>query len=72
MVSFAQVAFNPAGNPVTEPIPVAPMVVCKTGVSKTFTHCSVVNDAELTELTNVTVIFPVAFTLPQPPINGIV
>ena len=71
MVSFAQVAVNPEGKPVAEPIPVAPKVVCKTGVSNAFTHCSVANESELTVLTKVTVIFPVAFTVPQPPINGI-
>ena len=72
MLSFAQVAVNPEGKPVAEPIPVAPNVVCMTGVSNAFTHCSVVKEAELALLTNVTVIFPVAFTIPQPPVKGIV
>ena len=71
MVSFAQVAFNPDGNPVTEPIPVAPVVAWVIFVSTELTHCKSVEEAALAELTNITVILPVAFTLPQPPVKGI-
>jgi hypothetical protein len=39
-------AVTPAGNPVGAPIPVAPVVVCVTGVIKLLTH--VVGDAEAT------------------------
>ena len=72
MVFEDQAAPTPEGSPVAVPIPVAPVVVCVTGVSTVLIHS--VGDAEAvpTVLAAVTVIVPVALTLPQPPVNGIV
>ena len=71
---LAQTAVTPAGNPVAVPMPVAPVVVIVIdGVKAVFT-ISVIGDAvpavfgEHAE----TVIVPIAFTLPQPPVKGMV
>ena len=71
IVSFAHKAFTPGGRPVTEPIPVAPLVAWVIFVRAELTHRTGVEEALLVELTNVTVIFPVAFSIPQPPVKGI-
>ena len=63
---------TPAGNPVAVPIPVAPVVVCVIGVSAVLIHNVGVDEAAPTVLAAVTVIVPVALTVPQPPVNGIV
>ena len=68
----AHVAPTPAGKPVTVPIPVAPVVACVIFVSAVLMHNVGVDDAEPTVFAGVTVIVPVAFTVPQPPVNGIV
>jgi hypothetical protein len=52
------------------PIPFAPVVVWVMFVSGVFMHNVGVDDAAPTVLFAVTVIVPVAFTLPQPPVNG--
>ena len=70
IVFAAQAAVTPDGKPVAVPIPVAPVVVCVTGVSAVLIHNVGVDDAALTVLAAVTVIVPVAFTVPQPPVNG--
>ena len=68
MVLFAHVAVTPAGNPVGVPIPVAPEVVWV--IEKTvLMHIGNVRGGP-TVLEVMTVIVPVAFTVPQPPING--
>ena len=60
----------PAGNPVAEPIPVAPIVVCVIAVNAVLIHSVGVDDAAPAVLFAVTVIVPVALTVPQPPVNG--
>ena len=71
MVLEAHSAFTPAGKPVTTPIPVAPVVVCVILASTLFTHIVGVEEAGETMFLGVTVITPVAFSLPQPPVKGI-
>ena len=65
-----QDAVTPAGRPVAAPIPVAPVVVCVIAVSAVLIHSDGSEDAADTVLFDVTVIVPVAFTLPQPPVRG--
>jgi hypothetical protein len=72
MVLVAQDAVTPAGNPVAVPIPVAPVVICVIGVRAVLIHNVGVNEATPTVLAGVTVIVPVALTVPQPPVNRIV
>ena len=67
----AQVALTPAGNPVATPIPVAPVVEWVIFVKSVLIQSVGVLVAALTVLSGVTVIVPVAFTVPQPPVNGI-
>jgi hypothetical protein len=64
-------AVTPAGKPTATPTPVAPVVVWVIFISATLTHKVGVVDAAVAVLAGVTVIVPVAFTLPQPPVNGI-
>ena len=66
----AHAAVTPVGRPVGVPIPVAPVVVCVISVSAVLTHRLGAEEAALTVFTGVTVIIPVAFTFPQPPVNG--
>ena len=70
MVLEAQVALTPNGNLRILPMPVAPVVVCVILVSAELKH-TVEEDPALTVLFGVTVMVPKAFTLPQPPVNGI-
>ena len=70
IVLFAQAAETPAGNPVAVPIPVAPVVACVIFVNAVLIHKVGVLDAAPAVLSGVTVIVPVAFTEPQPPVNG--
>lgn len=67
----AQFAATPAGNPVAVPIPVAPVVACVIFVIAELTHTVGDEEAAPAVLTADTVIVPVAFTLPQPPVSGI-
>ena len=77
IVLFAQVALTPAGKPLApEPpafdIPVAPVVVCVIEVvNAVLIHNVGVLEAAVAVLAAVTVMVPVAFTLPHPPVNGI-
>ena len=65
-------AERPAGRPVAVPIPVAPVVdIVIDGERATLIHV-VTGAGVLAVLISVTVIEPVAFTVPQPPVNGIV
>ena len=63
-------AVTPAGKPVIVPIPVAPVVVCVIGVKTVLIHVGEELGAAVTVLLGFTVIVPVAFTKPQPPVNG--
>ena len=67
-----QDALTPDGNPVAEPIPVAPVVEWVISVNAVLIHNVGVLDATPAVLSAVTVIVPVAFTLPHPPVNRIV
>ena len=70
MVLAAQVAVTPDGKPIGVPLPVAPVVVWVIAVKAVFTHKIGVLDAAVTVLTGITVIVPVAFTVPHTPVNG--
>ncbi len=71
VITFAaHAAVTPAGKPVGAPMPVAPVVVCVMLVKAVFTHKVGVDEAALTVLFTETVIVPVAFTVPQPPVNS--
>ncbi len=65
-----QDAVTPAGRPVAVPIPVAPAVTCVMAVKAVLMHRVGVEEAAPTVLSGVTVIVPVAETLPQPPVSG--
>ena len=71
IVFDAHAAVTPVGKPVADPIPVAPVVAWVIFVNAVLIHKVGVLDAAPTVLAAVTVIVPVAFTLPQPPVNGI-
>jgi hypothetical protein len=66
----AQVAVTPNGRPVAVPIPVATVVLSVTGVIATLVHVIGVEDAAPAVLFGVTVMVPVTFTVPQPPVRG--
>ena len=72
MVLLAQAAVTPAGSPVGVTMPVAPVVVCVIAVSAVLIHSVGVEEAAPAVLFGVTVMVPVAFTVPQPPVRGIV
>ena len=71
IVLAAHAAVTPAGSPVAAPIPVAPVVVWVMLVISVLIHSAGVEDAAVTVLFGVTVIVPVALTVPQPPVRGI-
>ena len=71
-----QLALTPPGNPFdaatpSSLMPVAPVDECVISVKAVFTHSVGVELAVPAVLSALTVIVPVAFTLPQPPVNGI-
>ena len=68
-----QAAVTPAGNPKAVPMPVALVVVWVIFVITEFTVSVGVDEAAPAEQAGValTVILPVAFTLPHPPVRGI-
>ena len=70
IVLLAQAALTPAGSPIAVPMPVAPVVACVILVNAVLIHSVGVLDATPAVLTGVTVIVPVAFTVSQPPVNG--
>ena len=77
IVLLAHVADTPAGKPFAPDtplfdIPVAPVVAIVILVNGVLIHSVGVEDGLPAVLFAVTVIVPVAFTLPQPPVNGIV
>ena len=70
MIVFdAQDAVTPAGSPVGVPIPVPPVVVCVISDNAVLMHSVGDEDAVLTVFAGVTMIVPVAFTAPQPPVR---
>lgn len=71
IVLDANAAVTPAGKPTAAPIPVAPVVAWVILVNAVLIHNVGVLDAAPAVLFGVTVIVPVAFTLPQPPVKGI-
>ena len=71
MVLDAKAAVTPDCNPVAAPIPVAPVVVWVILVKAVLIHKVGVDEPAPAVLFGVTVIVPVALTLPQPPVNGI-
>jgi hypothetical protein len=70
IVLLAHAAVTPAGKPVAVPIPVAPVVVCVMFVNAVLIHNVGDELAAPAVLAGVTMMVPVAFTLPQPPVNG--
>ena len=71
IVLFAKMALTPFGKPVGEPIAVAPVVVCVIEVvNAVLIHNVGVLEAAVAVLEPVTVMIPVALTLPYPPVNG--
>ena len=70
IVFDAHDAVTPAGNPVAAPMPVALAVVWVIAVSGVLIHNVGVDEAALTVMLAVTVIVPVALTVPHPPVNG--
>ena len=72
IVLDAQEAVTPVGRPVAVPIPLAPVVVCVIAVRAVLMQRVGVAEADPTVLSCVTVMVPVAFTLPQPPVKGMV
>lgn len=69
IVLLAHEAVTPAGNPVGAPMPVAPVVECVTGVIGILMQTEGVDEGRLTVLLGVTVIVPVEFIIPQPPVR---
>ena len=70
IVFDAHDAVTPAGNPVAAPMPVAPVVVCVMAVSGLLMQSEGVEEAALTVFDIITVIVPVALTVPHPPVSG--
>ena len=71
-VSEAQEAVTPAGRPEAVPIPAAPVVICMIAVRAVLMQRVGVEEAAPMVLSGVTVMVPVAFTVPHPPVKGIV
>lgn len=67
----AHEAETPAGSPVATPIPVAPVVEWVITGNNVLIHKVGVEEATETVLSALTVMVPVAFTEPQPPVSGI-
>ena len=70
-----QVALTPAGRPLAPStpslaMPVAKVVECVIAVRTVLIHRVGVEDATPTVISGVTVIVPVAFTVPQPPVRA--
>ncbi len=71
IVSASHEVDTPGGSPVEVPVPVAPATTCFIGVIELLTH-NLGEDDVIVIMLFVTVIVPVAFTVPQPPLSGIV
>ena len=72
IVSEAHEAVTPAGRPVALPIPAAPVVVCVIAVSAVLMQRVGVEEEAPTVLSGSTVMVPVAFNEPHPPVRGMV
>ena len=70
IIFVAQEAVTPAGKLEGVPIPVAPVVVCVTLVIAILMQVVGLEEAAVTVLLVLTIIVPVADTVPHPPING--
>ena len=70
MVLDAHTAVKPVGRPVGVPMPVAPVVVCAIWISAEVKFWEDRNTAGEAVFTGVTVMVPVAFRPPQPPVKG--
>ena len=70
MVFEDHVALTPTGSSVAGLIPNAPVVVCVILVMAVKLHTVGVEEAAVTVLRGLTIISPVALTLPQPPVRG--
>ena len=70
IVLEAQAAVTPAGRPVAVPMPVAPVVAMVMLVSAVLIQSVGVDEAAPAVMAGVTVIVPVALTVPQPPVSG--
>ncbi len=66
----AHAADTPAGRPVAAPIPVALVVACVIFVNGVLIQSVGVDDGAPAVLAAVTVIVPVASTVPKTPVNG--
>ena len=72
IVFAAKVTVTPAGKPVGAPIPVAPVVVIVMfGAIAVLIQSVGEEEGSPAVLFGLTVIVPVALTIPQPPVNGI-
>ena len=72
IVFVAQLAVTPAGKFVGTPMPVAPVVACVIFVIAVLIQTFGEEEAAPTVLFGDTTIVPVAFAVPQPPVNGMV
>jgi len=77
MVLEAQEAVTPSGRPVAVPTPVAPVVLCVNRFNAVFTHNVGIPEADetvlgTTVLDGTIVMVPIADTIAQPPVSGIV
>ena len=70
MVLAAQAAVTPAGKPVAVPMPVASVVAWVIAVNGVLIHKVGDEEGLPAVLFGFTVMVPVALTLPQPPVNG--
>ncbi len=76
MVLEAHEALTPAGKPLSPEapefeIPVAPTVAMVIELISVFTHTVGLEDGAAAVLVVITVIVPLALTVPHPPVNGI-
>ena len=70
IVFEAHAAVTPAGRPTAAPMPVALVVACVMAVSGVLIQSVGVDEAAPTVMLGVTVIVPVALTVPHPPVSG--
>ena len=70
ITSLAQLAVTPVGKSVAVPIPVAPVVAMVISVRAVLRHNVGDADGAAAVFNSLTVIVPVAATLPQPPVKG--
>ena len=70
MTSASQLADTPVGRPRVLRISVAPVVACVMVVSQVLKHRVGLAEAGPAVLSGVTVIVPIALTVPQPPVSG--